>query len=110
MVALFAAKNAGIEVPDQAISKGKKFLLECQDERGGFGYTGNSGANLPRTAIGVLILALDKDTKSDAFKNSLSHTYAKMHALETRVTSFIVSIIQHRRCFEALQKTGTNGI
>ena len=31
MVALFA-RNAGIEVPDQAISKGKKFLLECQDE------------------------------------------------------------------------------
>ena len=42
MVALFAARNAGIEIPDDAISKGKKFLLECQDEKGGFGYTGNS--------------------------------------------------------------------
>ena len=73
MVALFAARNAGIEVPDQAISKGKKFLLECQDERGGFGYTGNSGANLPRTAIGSLILALDKDTNSDAFKSSIEY-------------------------------------
>ncbi len=73
MVALFAARNAGIEVPDQAISKGKKFLLECQDGRGGFGYTGNSGANLPRTAIGALILALDKDTNSDAFKKSISY-------------------------------------
>ena len=73
MVALFAARNAGIEVPDQAIAKGKKFLLECQDERGGFGYTGNSGANLPRTAIGSLILALDKDTNSDAFKNSIEY-------------------------------------
>ena len=73
MVALFAARNAGIEVPDQAISKGKKFLLECQDEKGGFGYTGNSGANLPRTAIGSLILALDKDTNSDAFKSSIEY-------------------------------------
>ena len=73
MVALFAARNAGIEVPDQAISKGKKFLLECQDERGGFGYTGNSGANLPRTAIGSLILALDKDTNSDEFKSSIEY-------------------------------------
>ena len=73
MVALFATRNAGIEVPDDAISKGKKFLLECQDERGGFGYTGNSGANLPRTAIGSLILALDKDTESDAFKNSIEY-------------------------------------
>ena len=73
MVALFAARNAGIEVPDLTISKGKKFLLECQDERGGFGYTGNSGANLPRTAIGSLILALDKDTNSDAYKNSIKY-------------------------------------
>ena len=73
LVALFAARNAGIEVPDEAISRGKKFLLECQDERGGFGYTGNSGANLPRTAIGSLILALDKDTKSDAFKRSIQY-------------------------------------
>ena len=73
MVALFAARNAGIEIPDDAISKGKKFLLECQDEKGGFGYTGNSGANLPRTAIGSLILALDKDTKSDAFQKSIDY-------------------------------------
>ena len=73
MVALFAARNAGVEVPDQVIDKGKQFLLECQDDKGGFGYTGNSGANLPRTAIGSLILALDKDTKSDAFKNSIEY-------------------------------------
>lgn len=73
LVALFASKNAGIEVPDEAIAKGKQFLLDCQDEKGGFGYTGNSGANLPRTAIGSLILSLDKDTDSKPFKSSLEY-------------------------------------
>ena len=73
LVALFASKNAGIEVPDEAIAKGKQFLIDCQDEKGGFGYTGNSGANLPRTAIGSLILSLDKDTDSKPFKSSLEY-------------------------------------
>lgn len=73
LVALFAAKNAGIQVPDDAINKGIKFLLNCQDEKGGFGYTGNSGANLPRTAIGSLILALNQETESKAFKLSINY-------------------------------------
>jgi len=73
LVALFASKNAGMQVPDEAIAKAKKFLIECQDEKGGFGYTGNSGANLPRTAIGSLILALDKDTESKEFKASVEY-------------------------------------
>ena len=73
LVALFASTNAGIDVPDEAIAKGKKFLLECQDKRGGFGYTGNSGANLPRTAIGSLILALSEDTNSKAYKASVEY-------------------------------------
>ena len=72
MVALFAARNAGIKVPEEAIERGKAYALSCQDSRGGFGYT-TSGANLPRTAIGSLILSLAKDTDSDAYKNSVEY-------------------------------------
>ena len=73
MVALFAARNAGIKVPDEAIEKGKAYILSCQDSSGGFGYTTSSGANLPRTAIGSLILSLAKDTSSDAYDNSVEY-------------------------------------
>ena len=73
LVALFASRNAGIDVPEDAFDKGKKFLLSCQDARGGFGYTGNSGANLPRTAIGSLILALAKERDSEAFKLAIDY-------------------------------------
>jgi hypothetical protein len=71
MLALFAARNAGIFVPNEAIEKGKAFILTCQDSGGGFGYTGSTGPNLPRTSIGCLILSLAKDTDSEAYKKSL---------------------------------------
>ena len=71
LMALFAARNAGIKVPEEAIEKGKAFLLSCQDTNGGFGYTAASGANLPRSAIGSLILSLAKDTNTDAYRNSV---------------------------------------
>ena len=71
LVALFAARNAGIKVPQEAIDKGKAFLLSCQDERGGFGYVNAGGPNLPRTAIGSLILSLAKETNTDAYRNSI---------------------------------------
>ena len=73
MVALFAARNAGIKVPEEAIEKGKAYMLTCQDSNGGFGYTGASGANLPRSAIGSLVLSLAKDTESDAYRNSVEY-------------------------------------
>lgn len=71
LVALFAARNAGIKVPEEAIEKGKAFILSCQDTNGGFGYTAASGANLPRSAIGSLILSLAKETNTDAYRNSV---------------------------------------
>ncbi|MBT5716812.1 MAG: terpene cyclase/mutase family protein [Opitutae bacterium] len=71
MLALFAARNAGIFVPNEAIEKGKAFFLSCQDSNGGFGYTGSTGANLPRSSIGCLILSLAKSTDSKAYQKSV---------------------------------------
>jgi hypothetical protein len=68
MVALFAARNAGIGVPDDAIQKGLQFFAQCQSGDGGFGYTGPGGSNGPRTAIGVLVMALAKQKDSPKFK------------------------------------------
>jgi hypothetical protein len=75
MVALLAARNAGIAVPDQAINNGLKFFRQCQTSDGGFGYTGAYGPNAPRTAIGATVLALTRQTHSAEFK-------AALHALE----------------------------
>jgi hypothetical protein len=72
MVALYAARNAGIAVPESAIQKGIQFLLHCQHQTGGFGYTSNAAPNAARTAIGCLILALAKEKDSKAFKNGIA--------------------------------------
>lgn len=70
MVALFAARNAGIAVPEEAIQKGLKFMLKCQTPEGGFGYTGATSPNGARTAIACLTLALAKEKKSEAFESA----------------------------------------
>lgn len=70
MVALFAARNAGVPVPEAAIQKGLKFMLDCQHSSGGFGYTSNSAPNGPRTAIGCLILTLAKEKQNQPWKSA----------------------------------------
>jgi hypothetical protein len=67
MVALFAARNAGIGVPEENINKGIRFFQLCQSADGGIGYTGPDMGNAPRTAIGALVMALAKQKNSKAF-------------------------------------------
>jgi hypothetical protein len=70
IVALFAARNAGIPVPESAIKKGLLFFSTCQNSEGGYGYTPGSSPNAARTAIGCLALALAKEKNSKAFQNA----------------------------------------
>jgi hypothetical protein len=58
VVALIAARNAGIAVPEEAITKGIEFILSCQTADGGVGYMSAVGPNPARTAIMMLCLSL----------------------------------------------------
>ncbi|MGV3773738.1 MAG: prenyltransferase/squalene oxidase repeat-containing protein [Verrucomicrobiales bacterium] len=73
MVALFAARNAGIAVPEEAIQKGLRFFLRCQTPDGGFGYTSATSPNGARTAIACLTLALAKEKQSAAYKQAFTY-------------------------------------
>ena len=42
IVSLFAARNAGIPVPDEAFERGLKYMASCRDKKGAYGYTGGS--------------------------------------------------------------------
>lgn len=70
LVALYAARNAGLAVPEEAMQRALKFFIACQTPDGGFGYTSASGPNAPRNAIGALMLALSRDKKSESFKRA----------------------------------------
>ena len=73
MVALFAARNAGIGVPEDAIRKALRFFAECQTPDGGIGYTGAGGPDGARTAIGALVFSLARQQKSSAFRGAIDY-------------------------------------
>ncbi|MEO7297136.1 MAG: prenyltransferase/squalene oxidase repeat-containing protein [Verrucomicrobiota bacterium] len=73
MVALFAARNAGLSVPDEAIEKGLKYFAKMQTPEGGFGYISPAAPNAARTAIGCLVLALAKEKNSKSFQAAFEY-------------------------------------
>ena len=73
MVALFAARNAGLAVPETAIQTGLKYFKSCQTPEGGFGYTSIRGPNAARTAIATLVFALAKEKDSATFRKAFGY-------------------------------------
>lgn len=73
IVTLFAARNAGIAVPEDAIRKGLAYLNNNRGSEGGYGYTSASGPKPTLTAIGVLCLALAKEKDSKGYLASIEY-------------------------------------
>ena len=68
IVALLAARNAGIPVDDKVIDKGLAYMKSCRGSNGAYGYTSKGSGRLTLTAIGSLCYALAK-RKSEAGYN-----------------------------------------
>jgi hypothetical protein len=64
LVTLFAAKNAGLAVPQEAIDKALQYFKDTMDPMGGIGYTNNTGGNPTRSAIASLNFSLANDFSS----------------------------------------------
>lgn len=73
IVSLFAARNAGLEVPDEAIKKGLAYLASCRAGDGSYGYTSSAGGKPTLTAIGSLCLSLAKERDSKGYAASLAY-------------------------------------
>lgn len=66
LLALTAAKEAGIEVPDETIDRAVAYLTDCQNEDGGFRYLRRGGASgLPRSAAALAALEASGRTMRD---------------------------------------------
>ena len=70
MVALMAARNAGVPVPEKNIQDGLRFYYSVQTPDGGIGYISPTAPNATRTAIGCVVMALAKEKDSTAFKSA----------------------------------------
>ncbi len=78
VVALRAAKNAGINVPKQTIDRAVSYVKACRNSDGGFGYQPRSGSGFARTAAAIYSLQVcgkydDRDVEkgSDYLMNAL---------------------------------------
>ncbi len=58
LMALRAARNAGVNVRSLVIRKGLEYIKTCARPDGGFSYQPGGGSNKPRTGIGLLLLQL----------------------------------------------------
>ena len=77
IVALLAARNAGIPVPDSAIKNGLDFMESCRSANGSYAYMpvhgGKSSGGRPTlTAIGSLCYSLAKQKKASGYTQSLA--------------------------------------
>jgi len=67
LVALLAARNAGIPVPNKNIDKALKYMASCRASNGGYGYTSKSSGKTTLTAIGSLCMSLAKNKDDTSF-------------------------------------------
>ncbi|MEN9360732.1 MAG: hypothetical protein RL095_2267 [Verrucomicrobiota bacterium] len=88
LMALYAARNAGIKVPQAAIDRALAYYGTCQSEDGGFGYTAPGDSNNPRCAIGVLVLAIGRQKDSDVYRKALSYLKANSSKPEQHYSNY----------------------
>ena len=82
MMALFAARNAGLSVPQEALEKAHKYMMSCRTEEGSYGYTNAQMGRVTLTAIGSLVLSIDKKKESEEYKKTLAFLRAQLNYRE----------------------------
>jgi uncharacterized protein YfaS (alpha-2-macroglobulin family) len=102
MVALLAARNAGLAVPEEAVRKGLGFFKQCQSGDGGIGYTSAGGSSPARTAIGTLVFALAKMQDSVHFKAAFR--YLRESAFRSSGYDFYYRYYASQAVFQASEK------
>ena len=80
IVALLAARNAGIPVDDKVIDKGLAYMKSCRSSNGAYGYTSKSSGRLTLTAIGSLCYSLAKRKDEAGFAKSTEYLKKNIRA------------------------------
>jgi hypothetical protein len=74
LMGLFAARNAGMDVPDETINAALEYMRRSTGEDGGVAYTGGfggMGGSMNLTAIGALVGAISKSKETKQYKACL---------------------------------------
>jgi hypothetical protein len=80
-VGLLAARNAGIEVPDESIDKAVAFYMQMTSPTGEVGYAGGMGGfgeSLARSSIAALVFSVARRKDLKQFKATLDYLRARI--------------------------------
>jgi hypothetical protein len=84
LVGLLAARNAGIEVPDEVIEKAIKYYAAMTSDSGGVAYAGGFGGgfgeSLARSSIAALVYAISKRKDLPEFKATINYLTNQLEA------------------------------
>jgi len=105
LVALFAARNAGIAIPDQSFKEGLRFLSLCRSsDNGAYGYTSAGAGRVTLTAIGSLCMSLAKERETKSFKMSAEYLKKNMDYRD-RTYPFYFEYYMSQALFQADQES-----
>ncbi|MEG0333523.1 MAG: prenyltransferase/squalene oxidase repeat-containing protein [Akkermansia sp.] len=83
IVSLYAARNAGIPIPDKNLTKALRFMASCRDNEGIYGYVNPSGGRTTLSAIGLLTLSLAKQKKDSSYNLTSRYLVNKINHRES---------------------------
>ena len=88
IVALLAARNAGIPIPDSSIERALAFMTSCRNTNGVYGYSSKNSGKPTLTAIGSLCYSLAKQKDAEGFAASLEHLKQNLEYRDAHYTYY----------------------
>ena len=108
---LLGARNAGIEIPNEAVDKAVSFFQTHTMQDGSVTYqmTSSHGGGLTRSAIGVLIYAIAKRKDTPEYKAASEFIRRRIDHRGSGICSTIFTIWR-KPCFKVTLRRGRLGI
>ncbi len=87
LMGLLAARNAGMDVPDETINGGIEYMRRCTSKTGGYvaysGGFGGAGESMARSSIATLVFAIGKHKDWEEFAATLKHISSNLEHRES---------------------------
>ena len=87
LMGLLAARNAGMDVPDETINGGIEYMRRCTSKTGGYvaysGGFGGAGESMARSSIATLVYAIGKHKDWEEFAATLKHISGNLEHRES---------------------------
>ena len=111
-VGLLAARNAGIEVPDEAINRAISFYAQMSSASGEVAYAGGMGGfgeSLARSSIATLVFSVARRKDLEAVSRPLDYLKQASTKPRSKRGRSTLAITRPRHSFKVMWRHGRNG-